>query len=54
MYLKIMFFNSETKKNKKNFLDPPPPQKAQGYERSRYGYTHKCLSIPAACDLDFY
>ena len=33
---------------------PPPPPKAQGYERSQYGYTHKCLSIPATCDLDIY
>ena len=31
----------------------PPPQKAQGYERSRYGYTHMCLFIAAAFDLDF-
>ena len=29
-----------------------PPKKAQGYERSRYGYTHRCLSIPATRDLD--
>ena len=50
----MMLFNSETKKLK-YFLDPPPPKKkAQGYERPRYGYTHKCLSIPTACDLDFY
>ena len=27
-------------------------KKAQGYERSRYGYTLKCLSIPLARDLD--
>ena len=32
-YLKIMLFNSETKKIE-YFLDPA--QKAQGYERSRY------------------
>ena len=31
-----------------------PPQKAQGYKQSQYGYMHMCLSIPAACDLDFY
>ena len=49
----MLLFYSETKKIK-YFLDPPPKKKAQGYERSRYGYTHKCLSIPAACDLDFY
>ena len=36
----------------KYFLDPP--KKAQGYKRSRYGYTHKCLSIPGARDLDIY
>ena len=50
-YLKMMLFNSKTRKIK-YFLDPP--KKAQGYKQSRYGYTHKCLSIPAACDLDFY
>ena len=38
----------------KYFLDPPPPKKAQGYERSRYGYTLKCLSIPTARDMDIY
>ena len=26
----------------------------QWYERSRYDYTHKCLSIPAARDMNFY
>ena len=31
-----------------------PPKMARGYERSRYGYTHMCLSMPAACELDFY
>ena len=36
----------------KYFLDPP--KKAQGYERSRYVYTHKCLSIPLARDLDIH
>ena len=36
----------------KYFLDPPP--KAQGYERSRYVYTHKCLSIQSARDLDIH
>ena len=30
----------------------PPPSKAQGYEWLRYGYTHMCLFIPAACDSD--
>ena len=30
----------------KYFLDPP--KKAQGYERSRYAYTHKYLSIQSA------
>ena len=38
-YLKMMLFKSKTKKIK-YFLDPPPP-KAQGYEMSPYGYTHK-------------
>ena len=31
-----------------------PSKKAQGYERSPDGYMHKCLSIPAAHDLDIY
>ena len=39
-------------KENKILLDPPLRKKAQGYER--YGYTHKCLSIPAARDLDIY
>ena len=30
------------------------PKKAQEYERSRYVYTLKCLSIPAAPDLDIH
>ena len=38
----------------KYFLDLPPPKKnAQGYERSQYVYTHKCLSIQSARDLDY-
>ena len=43
-------------RNKENIilLGPPPPKKAQGYKRSQYGYMHKCLSIPADCDLDIY
>ena len=60
----MMRFYSD--KRKGNTFGRPPPQKkqtnkqtkkpkqAQGFERSRYGYTHKCLFIPAACDLDFY
>ena len=35
----MMLFYSKTKKIK-NFLDPPPSKKGQGYERSQYGYTH--------------
>ena len=35
----------------KYFLDPPPKKKAQGYERSRYAYKHKCLPIQSARDL---
>ena len=38
----------------KYFLDPPPKKKAQGYERSRYVYTHKCFSIQSARDLDIH
>ena len=49
----MMFLYSKTRKIK-YFLDPPPKKKAQDYERSRYGYTHKCLSIPAARDLYIY
>ena len=40
----MMLCYSKTRKIK-YFLDPPPKKKAQGYERSRYVYTHKCLSI---------
>ena len=47
----MMLFYSKTRKIK-NFLDPP--KNAQGYEQSRYVYTHKCLSIPAARDLDIH
>ena len=40
--------------NKIPFGPPPPPKKkAQGYERSRYGCKHMCLSIPAVSELDF-
>ena len=43
------------KQNKiKYFLDPLPPKKAQGYKRSRYSYTHKCLTILAARDLHIH
>ena len=43
---------SKTRKIK-YFLDPPPPKKkAQGYKLSRYVYTHRCLSIQSARDLD--
>ena len=47
----MMLCYSKTRKIE-YFLDPP--KKAQGYERSRYVYTHKCLSIPAALDLDIH
>ena len=49
----MMFCYSKTRKIR-YFLDPPPKKKAQRYERSRYVYTHKCLSIPAARDLDIH
>ena len=51
----MMLCHSKTRKIK-YFLEPPPPQilKAQGYERSQYVYTHKCLSIPAAHDLEIH
>ena len=48
-----MLCYSKTRKIK-YFWDPPPPKKVQGYERSRYVYTYKCLSIPAARDLDIH
>ena len=48
-------FLFENKENKILFGPPPPIQKkAQGYERTRYVYTHKCLTIPAARDLQSY
>ena len=48
----MMLCYSKTRKIK-YFLDPPPPKKkAQGYERSRYVYTHKFLYITVARDLD--
>ena len=51
----MMLFLFQNKANEIFWTPPPPKQKnSQGYERSRYGYTHKCLSIPAACDLNFY
>ena len=50
----MMLFYSETKKIK-YFLDPPPPKKkAQGYERSQYGYMHMCLFVPVTSDLDYH
>ena len=45
----MMLCYSKTRKIK--YLMDPPKQ-TQGYEWSRYVYTHKCLSIPAARDLD--
>ena len=42
----------QSKENK--ILFGPPTKKAQGYERSQYVYTHKCLSVPAARDLDIH
>ena len=47
----MMLCYSKTRKIK-YFLDPP--KQAQGYERSQYVYTHMCLSIPAALDLDIH
>ena len=44
----------QNKEKYKIIFGPPPPPKAQGYEWSRYVYTHKCLSIPAARDLDIH
>ena len=52
-YLKMMLFNSETKKTK-YILDPPSKthRDTNGRDMATL-YTHKYLSIPAACDLDF-
>ena len=47
----MMLCYSKTRKIK-YFLDPT--KKAQGYERSRYVYTQKCLSIQSARDLDIH
>ena len=47
----MMLCYSKTRKIK-YFKDRP--KKAQGYEQSRYVYTHKCLSIPADRDLDIH
>ena len=41
-----MLCYSKTRKIK--YFCPPPKNKAQGCEWSRYVYTHKCLSIPTA------
>ena len=51
----MMLCYSKTRKIK-YFLDPPPKKKPQGYKRSQYMYVykHKCLSIPAARDLDIH
>ena len=48
----MLFIPKQRKYNA--FLTPPPSKKVQGNKRSRYGYTHMCLLIPAACDLDIY
>ena len=50
----MMFCYSETRKIKYLLPPPPPQKKGSRIERSRYSYTHKCLSIPAACDLDIH
>ena len=45
----------QNKENKILFGPPPPPKKkAQGYERPRFVYKHKCLSIQSARDLDIH
>ena len=48
----MMLCHSKTRKNKTLF--GPLPKKAQGYERSRYVYMHKCFSIQSARDLDIH
>ena len=54
-YLYDGFFLFRNKKKYNTFWTTPlPTKKARGYEWSRYGYTHMCLLIPAACDLDFH
>ena len=44
----------QNKENKILFGPPPPQKKAQGYERSRYVYTHKGFSIQSARDLEIH
>ena len=46
----LLFQNKENK----ILFGPPPQKKAQGYKQSRYVYTHKCLSIQSARDLDIH
>ena len=51
------FFITNQRKENTFWTTPPPLQKkAQGYQRSRtwIAYTHMCLFIPAAYNLEFY
>ena len=50
----IYFDDALLFQNKENKILFGPPQMAQGYERSRYVYTHKCFSIQSARDLDIH
>ena len=45
----LLFQNKENK-----ILFGPPNRLKDTREQSRYVYTHKCLSIPAARDLDIH
>ena len=53
----MMLFYSKTRKMK-YFLPPPPKKKKQKPLRDTngrdIGNMHKCLSLPAARDLDIY
>ena len=55
-YVLIYLDDALLLQNKENkiLFGPPPKKKAQGYERSRYVYKHKCLSIQSARDLEIH
>ena len=51
----MMLFLFQTKGNKILFRPPPPPKKRLRDTNGRdNGCTHKCLSVPAARDLNIY
>ena len=52
-YLLNNAFLFQNKENKIHFGHPPKKRQRDTNGRE-HGYTHMCLSILAACDLDFY